>query len=173
MRGFFSFPFQALASIAHELNFGSVSLISTSHRIVETFLSEATILGITVSRILELSHHQRDMAKQVERFVGHGTENSPQVVILIVNSHEAVTIAEHLKHSPPATKPVWLIGSLGLELKKLKAWRRVFHRGIFVEPHMPELKDFENYFIETLRVSNGSISYLSSVFLAYANKGKK
>ena len=134
-----------------EMHVKQLSLISSSHKIIETFLSEATILGIRVPRILELSHGQSDLPRQVEQFIRHLNDESPTVV-LIVNSHEAVAIAEHLKHHPLRTRPTWLIGSLGLELKKLKAWRRVFHKGIFVEPHMPELNDFKQYFIEALQV---------------------
>ena len=40
------------------------------------------------------------------------------------------------------TKTMWLIGSLGVDRRKLNAWRRLFHGGVFVEPHMPELKEF-------------------------------
>jgi hypothetical protein len=48
--------------------------------------------------------------------------------------------------------PVWLIGSLGLDLHKLSAWRTVFDGGLFVEPHMPELAEFKKYFIDSLQV---------------------
>ena len=129
----------------------SVSLISSSHKIIQTFLAESTTLGIRVPRILELSHAQRDQPRQVEDFINHLAGQSPTVV-LIVSAHEAVAIAEHLKHAHLETNPTWLIGSLGLDLKKLSAWRKVFHQGIFVEPHMPELGDFKDYFIASLQV---------------------
>jgi hypothetical protein len=48
--------------------------------------------------------------------------------------------------------PVWLVGSLGLDLRTLTGWRKVFHGGLFVEPHMPELGEFKNYFIGALQV---------------------
>ena len=61
-------------------------------------------------------------------------------------------IAEHLKHVKLPSDPIWLVGSLGLDLHKLSAWRTVFHGGLFVEPHMPELAEFKTYFIDALQV---------------------
>lgn len=130
----------------------AVSLISSSHKIIQTFLSESTTLGISVPRILELSRHQREQPQQVEDFLQHLHGARAAAVVLIVSSHEAVAIAEHLKHVHLKAKPTWLIGSLGLDLKKLSAWRSVFHGGVFVEPHMPELSQFKNYFIQALQV---------------------
>lgn len=144
-----------MANLAYEMRVKSLSLISSSHRVIETFLSEATALGIRVPRILELSHGQSDLPRQVEQFLKHisvGDSEETPTVVLIVSSHEAVAIAEHLKHSHLNIRPTWLIGSLGLDLKRLSAWRRVFHRGIFVEPHMPELQEFRKYFIKSLQV---------------------
>jgi hypothetical protein len=47
---------------------------------------------------------------------------------------------------------MWLIGSLGLDRKKPPPWRRLFHGGVFVEPHMPELKEFRKHFLTVLQV---------------------
>ena len=63
-----------------------------------------------------------------------------------------MAIAEYLKHVQLGIEPTWLVGSLGLDLHKLSAWRTVFHGGLFVEPHMPELAEFKNFFIEALQV---------------------
>ncbi len=108
-------------------------------------------MGIRVPRILELSH-----PSQVETFLAHAS--SSPVVVLIVGAHEAVAVAEHLKHAQLINNSengntVWLIGSLGLDLKRLSAWRSVFDGGVFVEPHMPELKEFRKYFVGALQVS--------------------
>ena len=74
------------------------------------------------------------------------------VVVLISEAGEAVAIAEHLKHVQLPNEPIWLVGSLGLDLRTLTGWRKVFHGGLFVEPHMPELGEFKNYFIGALQV---------------------
>ena len=66
-------------------------------------------------------------------------------------------------------KILWLIGSLGLDLRNGKQsrddesgskysiarnrWKSVFAGGIFVEPHMPELAEFKNYFLDTIKVN--------------------
>ena len=68
-----------------------------------------------------------------------------------------------------AGQVIWLIGSLGLDLRsknvkdvgkrrmskyhmKRNRWKEVFAGGLFVEPHMPELEDFKQYFLETVKV---------------------
>lgn len=47
---------------------------------------------------------------------------------------------------------MWLIGSLGVDRRRLNAWRRLFHGGVFVEPHMPELREFREHFLSELQV---------------------
>ena len=89
---------------------------------------------------------------------------------------EAVTLAKHLyalekenKLSFDTSSILWLIGSLGLDLRngdtaakdqnkhKNKVarhrWKSVFTGGLFVEPHMPELAEFKTYFLDTLKVT--------------------
>ena len=46
---------QAVVNLAYELNIDSLALISSSSMTVETFLAEATALGIRVPNILELN----------------------------------------------------------------------------------------------------------------------
>ena len=88
---------------------------------------------------------------------------------------EAVTLAKHLyalekenKLSFDTNSILWLIGSLGLDLRNGDAaskdqnkhqtemarhrWKSVFTGGLFVEPHMPELAEFKTYFLDTLKV---------------------
>ena len=88
----------------------------------------------------------------MESFVRHANETYP-ALSLLVTAPEALAIADHLKHRSLRAKPIWLIGSMGLEIKTLSGIKRVFHGGIFVEPYMPELKEFKSYFINSLQVS--------------------
>lgn len=120
---------------------------------MHTFLEEATALGIRVPHILEFENHKTsaELAKKVENFLRKLPGKKP-IVAVVVEAVEAVTIAEYLKHIKLPVRPVWLIGSLGLDLHKLSAWRTVFDGGLFVEPHMPELAEFKTYFIEALQV---------------------
>jgi hypothetical protein len=74
------------------------------------------------------------------------------LVVLISEAGKAVAIAEHLKHVKLPSDPIWLIGSLGLDLRTLSGWRKVFHGGFFVEPHMPELSKFKKFFVSSLEV---------------------
>ena len=52
---------QAVVNLAYELEIDSLALISSSSMTVETFLAEATALGIRVPNILELN---RDLLKE-------------------------------------------------------------------------------------------------------------
>ena len=146
---------QAVASVAMEMGLDSLALISSNHKVIQSFLSEATAIGIRVPRILELDPEEyKTQAMQVDSFLRHlAKENS--AVVLLVQAHEAVAIAEHLNIQPYKPKVTWLIGSLGLDLNKLSNWRKVFHNGIFIEPHMPELLEFKNYFMDALLNPSG------------------
>ena len=133
------------------MNAKRIALISSSRTTVHTFLEEATALGIRVPHILDLSQKALEMPQQVEKFIRQLPGKRP-VVAVIVEAVEAVAVAEHLKHIKMESDPLWLVGSLGLDLHKLSAWRQVFHGGLFVEPHMPELAEFKSYFIDALQV---------------------
>ena len=142
---------QAIASLAAlELGIKSLSLISSSHRATQIFLSEATTLGLRVPKMLELSHRQlgSDAPLRVENFLRllDPSNSNEQVVAMIVNAREAVAIAEHLNDVSVPVRPTWLVGSLGLDLRRSSSWRKAFHGGVFVEPHMPELKEFRYEF---------------------------
>ena len=136
------------------MNAKRIALISSSRATVHTFLEEATALGIRVPHILDLSQKESlEMPQKVEKFIRQLPGKRP-VIAVIVEAVEAVAVAEHLKHIKIEADPLWLVGSLGLDLHKLSAWRTVFHGGLFVEPHMPELAEFKSYFIDALQVKN-------------------
>ena len=66
------------------------------------------------------------------------------------------------------TYPMWLIGTIGLDLyipdpvfrpprsrrfsRLEQPWRRVFHAGVLIEPHLPELEEFKKYFDHSIKV---------------------
>ena len=138
-------------NIAFEMNTDKLSILSSSRSTIETFLSEATAVGIRVPHVLEYKPHEPELPGKVEAFLRKLPGAKP-VVVLISEAGEAVAIAEHLKHVRLPSEPIWLVGSLGLDLRTLTGWRKVFHGGLFVEPHMPELSEFKNYFIGALQV---------------------
>ena len=60
---------------------------------------------------------------------------------------------------------MWLIGSLGVDRRRLNAWRRLFHGGVFVEPHMPELREFREHFLRELQViAQGAAGHQTPLF---------
>ncbi len=108
-------------------------------------------MGIRVPRILELASgrgtRRRSPGRQVEDFLRMtSSAGRSNVVVLLAGPREAVSVAEHLRHSSSAASgwpsgPTWLVGSLGLDLLRVEAsWRGVFGGGVFVQPHAPELR---------------------------------
>ena len=57
--------FQALVNIAYEMNADKMSVLSSSRTTIETFLSEATALGIRVPHVLEYRPHEADLPTKV------------------------------------------------------------------------------------------------------------
>ena len=79
------------------------------------------------------------------------------IVVLLAGPREASAVAEHLRHArPPGPAPTWMVGSLGVDLRRVAAWRGVFHGGVFVQPHSPELREFKRYFVRALGPSGDS-----------------
>ena len=82
-----------------------------------------------------------------------------------------------------------IIGTVGLDIfipndkkarerlvrKRRQTWRKVFHAGILIEPHIPELEEFKEYFNDAIRVryffegNNMSTSYRK--YRIHAKKG--
>ena len=92
-----------------------------------------------------------NIGPSIEGFLRRLQTEQP-VVAVVLDAFDIVAVAEHLKNVYLSPKPVWLLGSLGLELRNIKSWQQVFKRGIFVEPHMPELSEFKNFFLHSLMV---------------------
>ena len=92
----------------------------------------------------------------MEDFLRHmapsSSGNSGGVVVLLAGPREASAVAEHLRHAPrpPGPPPTWMVGSLGVDLRRVAAWRGVFHGGVFVQPHSPELREFKKFFVRAL-----------------------
>ena len=88
----------------------------------------------------------------MQTFVAHSRSSEP-VIALIVSADEAAVIAEEF-HTAVKTniRPRWLVASLGLQNKRLSNWKKYFNGGIYVEPFMPELDDFKDYFFNALQV---------------------
>ena len=92
-----------------------------------------------------------NIGPSIEGFLRRLQTEQP-VVAVVLDAFDIVAVAEHLKNIDLSPKPVWLLGSLGLELRNIKSWHQVFKQGIFVDPHMPELSEFKNYFLHALKV---------------------
>ena len=41
-----------------------------------------------------------------------------------------------------------------LNTAQTQTWRNVFHAGILIEPHIPELEEFKDYFNGAIKVKN-------------------
>ena len=141
---------RSLANIGAEMGASKIALITSSHATVASFLTEATTLGVRVQEILEVIPRQVNIGPAVEGFLRSLRRPRP-VVAMVLEAADVEAVAEHLNTVTLPTSPVWLVGSLGLELRSLKSWRKVFGGGVFVEPHMPELSEFKHYFLKALQ----------------------
>ena len=86
------------------------------------------------------------------------------VVAMVLDAADVVAVAEHLKNTRLPREPTWLIGTLGLELRRLKSWRSVYKGGAFVEPHMPELREFKNFFLKSLKAPDQGLARLTQEY---------
>ena len=157
---------KSLAHIGSELGVTKIALVTSSHATVASFLSEATTLGIRVQEILEVIPRQVNIGPAVEGFIRSIRRPHPAVAI-VLEAADVEAVAEHLKtvaRLPSA--PIWLLGSLGLELRRLQSWRRVFDQGAFVEPHMPELREFKHFFLHSLRSEDFLLSAAVEAYMA-------
>ena len=143
-----------------------MALITSSHNSVASFLTEATSLGLRVQEMLEVTPRQVNMGLAVETFIRSLARPRP-VVALVLQAEDVEAVAEHLKNIQLPTSPVWLLGSLGLQLRSVTTWRRVFSGGILVEPHMPQLREFKHFFLQSLQspdiLTNTVEEYLAEV----------
>lgn len=78
-------------------------------------------------------------------------QESNETVALILDPEEIYALAQHLR-TYKFYKNVLLTGTIGLDKNLLKLWKNVFTGGYLIEPHMPELPDFRNYFLNKLKV---------------------
>ena len=76
-----------------------------------------------------------------------------------------VAVAEHLKHLDLPRQPTWLIGTLGLELRRLKSWQAVYRGGAFVEPHMPELREFKDFFLASVAAPDRGLAAVTEEYM--------
>ena len=143
-----------------------VALVTSSHATVASFLSEATTLGIRVQEILEVIPRQVNIGPAVEGFIRSIRRPHPAVAV-VLEAEDVEAVAEHLKTaSRLPSAPVWLLGSLGLELRRLQSWRQVFDQGAFVEPHMPELREFKHFFLHSLKSEDFLLSAAVEAYMA-------
>jgi len=80
---------------------------------------------------------------------------------LILDPEEIYALAQNLR-SYRLHKHILLTGTIGLDKNLLKLWKNVFTGGYLIEPHMPELPDFRNYFLDKLEVSMDIKMYVST-----------
>ena len=99
----------------------------------------------------------------VEGFLRSLRQRHP-VVAMVLDAADVVAVAEHLKNLRLPREPTWLIGTLGLELRRLKSWRSVYRGGAFVEPHMPELREFKNFFLKSLKTPDQGLARLTQEY---------
>ena len=63
-------------------------------------------------------------------------------------------VAEAISKTGLNNVPIWIMATVGLrQMDHLISWKRVFNGGVVLEPYLPELDQFQNYFQHALLVS--------------------
>ena len=63
-------------------------------------------------------------------------------------------IAESISKSGLNNIPIWIMATVGLrQMDHILSWKKVFNGGVVLEPYLPELEQFQNYFQHALLVS--------------------
>ena len=156
---------RSLAHLGAYFGAEKVALIASSQYTVTTFLTESTSLGLRVQEMLELQPRQKNIGMAVETFVRSLARPRP-LVAMVLEAEDVEEVAEHLKNIQLPNSPVWLVGSLGLELRSVKSWRRVFTGGAYTEPHLPELREFKQYFFSSLKSKDSLLTNTVEEYMA-------
>ena len=73
-------------------------------------------------------------------------------------------IAESISKSGLNNIPIWIMATVGLrQMDHILSWKKVFNGGVVLEPYLPELEQFQNYFQHALLVSIGIINLLAGI----------
>lgn len=153
--------------LAEELGVTELSLVSSCKHSIKIFEKTAAQSGIEVKRILQIDRTSKLLGETVRKFV-EDTESS-EALCLILEPPEIAVLAEYLR-GYKVKKSLLITGTIGLNKNLVKVWRNVFSNSYLVEPHMPKLPDFRNYFLNQLEDevrnnSNGVIrEYIAHVY---------
>nr|CAD7594801.1 unnamed protein product [Timema genevievae] len=77
-------------------------------------------------------------------------QEANETIGLLLEPEEIYTIVQYLRNYKSNNNKL-LLGTIGLNKNFLKLWKNVFNGGYLVEPHMAELPDFRNYFLNVLQ----------------------
>ncbi|KDR13974.1 Metabotropic glutamate receptor 5 [Zootermopsis nevadensis] len=140
-----------LLTVGKELGITSINLISSCSHSIKKFGQIATEMGILVGRILQITKHSNVIGDIVKKFLEELEPN--EAIALILDPEEIYALAQHLR-SYELHNSVLLTGTIGLDKNLLKLWKNIFTGGYLIEPHMPELPDFRNYFLYKLQTAS-------------------
>ena len=73
-------------------------------------------------------------------------------------------ISESISKSGLNNIPIWIMATVGLrQMDHILSWKKVFNGGVVLEPYLPELEQFQNYFQHALLVSIDIINILAGI----------
>ena len=145
--------FQALANIVYEMNVDKVAVITEDERATVQFLTEATYLNIRVTNVLEFKTEAKNTTSQALNFI-NGLEGPQPVIVMILDALTVLDVSETISRTGLNNVPIWIMATVGLrQMNHLFAWKKVFNGGVVLEPYLPELEQFQNYFQHALLVS--------------------
>jgi hypothetical protein len=143
-----------LANIVFEMSVDEVSLISYEEHATVEFLGEASGLGIRVTNVLEFKSGMRNKTDQALKYI-NGLDQVQPVIVMILDAKTILEIAQAIETSNGLKNvPIWIMASVGLgQMQNIQAWKNTYHGGIVLEPYLPELDQFRQYFQNSLIVS--------------------
>nr|CAD7426565.1 unnamed protein product [Timema monikensis] len=139
---------QPLVTVGKNLGITAMSLISSCEHSIKKFGEAAMQHHIYIGRILEIPKHSRIIGDVVKKFLDESEAN--ETIGLLLEPEEIYTIVQYLRNYKSNNNKL-LLGTIGLNKNFLKLWKNVFNGGYLIEPHMAELPDFRNYFLNVLQ----------------------
>nr|CAD7398189.1 unnamed protein product [Timema cristinae] len=137
-----------LVTVGKNLGITAMSLISSCEHSIKKFGEAAMQHHIYIGRILEIPKHSRIIGDVVKKFLDESEAN--ETIGLLLEPEEIYTIVQYLRNYKSNNNKL-LLGTIGLNKNFLKLWKNVFNGGYLIEPHMAELPDFRNYFLNVLQ----------------------
>lgn len=167
---------QGVAELGKALGASSMSLVTSCPHTLGRFRHDVEARGMRMGRPLQVKKHSAVLGDVVRKFLEESEEG--ETVALLLEPEELSGLAQSLRSYRPASRarrPQLITGTVGLNHNLMRLWRSLFAGSYLIEPHMPELPDFRNYLLATLKEAQSNVKetlvreYMSVVYSCHWN----